>query len=706
MKKIVFAQFPFPQYTLRNSYFNHLRNNLSAGYMLAAASARGELKKVRMEILNQEKLDLGGDAFILNEALFSGADALVLNLHPWNTLRSLYLARQAKKINPDFTVIGTGPEVSFNIYSFLLANGVDILIEGEPEASFCRAVEEIIKVGCRRGKIKYVYYKDTRPAPEKLPSFCEEGLLDAGYYRDIFWIETSSGCPYKCAYCYRWCFTPGGISYYPLEKVKKELILAKKYGKRLIKITDHTLNYSYSRLKDLSRVIRQADPGGQFVFQANLKAELVDKKTAELLDECNIRFIAAGLQSVNARPLKIANRKNETGLFLRGVNYLKQRNISVNPEIILGLPGETSSSICKTVDFLVENDLAHSTEAYILSVYPSTPLWDYAVKNKVKFQKRPPHLILETKTLPFNELRKAIDYAKENKCRIINEAISPSAGSFPLFTNYSNPRHFGNPRAEYKKCGGENIKLQRPFTKIIFGLNGFGRNNLSRINFIKNNIAGSVLVWFLSDDFDKDLPLAVEILKELSEANPYGIWHIAVDMRDAFSPNCFNELKKAVHHKPNCVDYQAVYLKNNHNPEYHMKSVQFYAIIEPALAKNKSSWLEDAKKYSKIILDININPERNYKKQITEAFKLVSDALLFDFLNHTGISFIKEILNFLDATAPREKEILFKNWIIQRQWLIRRQKEFYLEGAEENILLCGSGGMAVNEFDAEKLLRD
>lgn len=718
MKKIAFGLLPFPQYTLKNPFYNHLRNNLSAGYIKSSALHYNLLDKVLLEILDQNNLDLGGDAFILNQILDSKAIALVLNLQPWNTTRSLYLAQKIKKLKPNTLTVGIGPQISKYSAPSLMKGGMGLLISGDPEFSFCCLLKQLAQNTFSPEKVQGIFYKKNNKIIfnplghgylelNNLPSFYMYQFLDINYGGNVFWLETSRGCPYHCAYCYRWCNTSNNPVYYPLKRVKEELILAKLQNKRLVKILDHTLNYSSARLKELSRIIQEIDPQKQLIYQTNMKAELIDKKTAELLDKCNFRFIAVGLQSTNPLALGIVNRKNYLDSFLKGIYCLRQKNISVNVEIILGLPGETYSSICETIDFLVENELNYHTEAYILSIYPSTPLWDYSVKHNITFQKNPPHLMLKTKNLPFEDFKRAINYVIERKCRIINEAISPSSGNLPFFTSYSDGKHFGKELTKYKKISSVEETFKTPFTKIILDLKNFKFNKTSnsQINLMKNHLAQTSVIWFLSPKIEQDFPLIIKILKKLSFPNPYLVWHIALDTQSPFNLNWIERAKKTMYHRANCIDYQAVYLKENYSPEYLLKSLQFYILIPPSMGAN-NKWFQEIKSNTRIIWKLKLNQEDNYKEQIIKTLELNKDGVLLDFSLKSNPRFIGDVLKFLNANAAHGTKILFKNWVIQREWQFHFQKKFHTEGTEENIIWWENNNLWENKFKAHNLSQD
>jgi len=88
-----------------------------------------------LRILDRRIADTGSDRAILEGIAAARPDFLGLTLYVWNAVRSLHLAREAKKLLPSLTVIAGGPEVVPE-RTDLFAAGVDIAVPGEGEGAF------------------------------------------------------------------------------------------------------------------------------------------------------------------------------------------------------------------------------------------------------------------------------------------------------------------------------------------------------------------------------------------------------------------------------------------------------------------------------------------------------------------------------------------------------------------------------------------
>ena len=179
-----------------NSKYVH--SSLAAWYLSAAIKERGYESVVLEGTVNE------GEDAQLERAISSSARIFAFCCYIWNTERVLSLAKRLKETDPAYTVILGGPEVGYRAEECLSQYPyVDYVISGEGEIPLSELVAYLVLGGelpaldgiSHRGCISSPYVMETDP-PDP---YCEE------YFSElrgrIAYLETSRGCPYRCAYC-------------------------------------------------------------------------------------------------------------------------------------------------------------------------------------------------------------------------------------------------------------------------------------------------------------------------------------------------------------------------------------------------------------------------------------------------------------------------------------------------------------------------
>jgi radical SAM superfamily enzyme YgiQ (UPF0313 family) len=145
-----------------------------------------------------------------------------------------------------------------------------------------------------------------------------------------------------------------------------------------------------------------------------LRVDAIKRDDAELLKK-------AGIESASEEVLKRNFKYQDPTLVLKGLDFLKEQNISVQCYFILGLPGETDETFQETVKYIKNLPLTNedTLEFFVATPYPGSLLWENKNKYKIKiietdFSKYDcQHIIFETQSLNTNQLRKMFNIAKE-----------------------------------------------------------------------------------------------------------------------------------------------------------------------------------------------------------------------------------------------------------------------------------------------------
>ena len=219
----------------------------------------------------------------------------------------------------------------------------------------------------------------------KIPSPIQEKTLiyDPG---KLILYSTSRGCLYRCSYCLYHCsdclWNDGfGLRYLPLEVVKRDLETLLKNGVKRIWFTDSIFGVDEKRYcKILDWLIKW---GNDCKFAFETKAEFLTPELISRFAKINIEWIAIGIQSLTCKALKYINRASNTKKIIEKIDEL--RRALKNPEvihldIIFGLPGDSLTGVCKTIDWLYNRFPDVTFYFGMLRVLPGTTMWKQALK--------------------------------------------------------------------------------------------------------------------------------------------------------------------------------------------------------------------------------------------------------------------------------------------------------------------------------------
>jgi len=311
-------------------------------------------------------------------------DVLGLSSYLWNVRLSHAIAKKAKEIKKEMTIVFGGPFFDKNspgqISKFFSDRPqLDLYITDEGEWSFAYLIKLIEQYGNnindipfsewprsfysinpKNNEIKNNQVNETKTINlNDIPSPYLTGLLDSfledGQLSPI--IETSRGCPYTCAFCTRGSRNTkleSNLFEFSIDRVKSEIHYIKdrsrNYSKTLY-IADSNFGI-LERDLEISKIIKEcSDNDGFPVMTYASYAKNVTKRIVEIAK--NLRDVTRAImskQSLNPETLKLIKRKNissETYDELR--KECEINGIDTVCELIYGLPGETYDSFIKGV---------------------------------------------------------------------------------------------------------------------------------------------------------------------------------------------------------------------------------------------------------------------------------------------------------------------------------------------------------------------
>jgi radical SAM superfamily enzyme YgiQ (UPF0313 family) len=246
---------------------------------------------------------------------------------------------------------------------------VDFVVVGEGE----QTLTELLQAGGREpvgiagvifrngsGTVIYNGYREARLELDSLPFPAYEklaGYPDA-YMLPIFNYPTapntscisSRGCPYACSYCDRSVFRRN-FRYNSAEYLYNHLrYLKEKFGIRHINFYDDQFTFNRQRVEAFTAMLIERPLG--MTFNCAVRAEHIDLELLQLMKKAGCWMISLGIETGD-EDLLAQHRQNADLKMLAGkIRLIKQAGIRTKGLLMMGLPGESESSIQKSMDYV------------------------------------------------------------------------------------------------------------------------------------------------------------------------------------------------------------------------------------------------------------------------------------------------------------------------------------------------------------------
>lgn len=348
-----------------------------------------------------------------DEIINESPDMISFSCYIWNISQTLRMIKYIKD-RASCIIVAGGPEAAYNSVELLKAHSyIDYILSGEGEWSFSSLVNKIdaneALSDCEglsfRNDDRIIIneplcHKETPPSP-----YCKE------YFEQlngrIAYIESSRGCPYRCAYC-----LSGRVSslrYFDLSVVKDEIIKLSHSGTRTIKFVDRTFNADENKANEILVFIRdnyKTKISDKVCFHFEISAELLSDETVELLSTMpeGLCQLEIGVQSYNKLTLSSINRKCNTEILDKNIRKLIAfKNIHIHTDLIAGLPNENLTSFKNS--FNRAFDLRpHMLQVGFLKLLHGADMRENPENYPCEYASEPPYEVLSTPVLSHDDL--------------------------------------------------------------------------------------------------------------------------------------------------------------------------------------------------------------------------------------------------------------------------------------------------------------
>jgi hypothetical protein len=185
-------------------------------------------------------------------------------------------------------------------------------------------------------------------------------------------LTMSQGCLHKCAFC----TVPKSVVATSNEVVDQQTEAFGVLDAKLVYLNDKTFgqakNYTY--LENVYQAMLKNNPGFKGFIIQTTGTQLL-KMDKAWLKRSGIKYVELGVETYNNAILKDLHKPHNEAILDKAAQKLREADIALIPNIIVGLPGETAGTYARTLDFIERNsDIISHENIYNLALYEGAEL--------------------------------------------------------------------------------------------------------------------------------------------------------------------------------------------------------------------------------------------------------------------------------------------------------------------------------------------
>ncbi len=370
-----------------------------------------EFSKKNYDAVVKESTINGNTDDFAKKIINENPDVVAFSCYIWNIGKTLEVCRIIKE-NHNCTIVLGGPEVAYRPDDILRKyEFADYVLSGEGEWVFPDFLDNlggdlssVSGLSFREnGEIISVpekVYSDTPPSP-----FSEEFFANLG--GRISYIETSRGCPYRCAFCLSGRCS--SLRFFEIGRVKEDILKLAKSGTQTVKFVDRTFNADYKRANEILLFIKEnygREIPDNVCFHFEIAGDILKESTLHILESmpCGAVQLEIGMQSFNEETLRNINRKTNTEKLVENIKKLVGfGNMHIHIDLIAGLTGEDLESFRNGFNTAYSLK-AHMLQMGFLKLLHGADMRENKEKYPCTFTDTPPYEVTSTPWLSADEI--------------------------------------------------------------------------------------------------------------------------------------------------------------------------------------------------------------------------------------------------------------------------------------------------------------
>jgi len=383
--KVLFINPPY--FNSKYKFIGLVAPPLGIAYMAAVL----EENNIDVEIIDAAALEMRWETLETEIKRISPDLVAITALTP-TIAKALQTAELAKKTCPQTTVVLGGYHPTFNYQEMLAKDYVDIVVMGEGEITLLDLVETLDEGGDLKN-VQGIAYEGgvTPPRPlisdlEELP-FPARHLLPMEHYKILnMKLHTATmisgrGCPMQCSFCASAALHGNRLRMRSPGNVVDEMEhLVNDHNAGMIAFMDDTFTLKPSQVEAICEEIKKRDMDVYWGCTAR-----VDTLSGPLLHKmsdsgCITMFL--GVESADQQQLDRVNKQITIDKIRSAFKLARENDIRTIASVVLGMPGDTRSSIERTIKFAREINPSYAVFS-LATPYPGTKFYQEAVQNNI-----------------------------------------------------------------------------------------------------------------------------------------------------------------------------------------------------------------------------------------------------------------------------------------------------------------------------------
>ncbi|MCC7558809.1 MAG: B12-binding domain-containing radical SAM protein [Methanobacterium sp.] len=383
--KVLFINPPY--FNSKYKFIGLVAPPLGIAYMAAVL----EENNIDVEIIDAAALEMRWETLETEIKRISPDLVAITALTP-TIAKALQTAELAKKTCPQATVVLGGYHPTFNYQEMLAKDYVDIVVMGEGEITLLDLVETLDEGGNLKN-VQGIAYEGgvTPPRPlisdlEELP-FPARHLLPMEHYKILnMKLHTATmisgrGCPMQCSFCASAALHGNRLRMRSPGNVVDEMEhLVNDHNAGMIAFMDDTFTLKPSQVEAICEEIKKRDMDVYWGCTAR-----VDTLSGPLLHKmsdsgCITMFL--GVESADQQQLDRVNKQITIDKIRSAFKLARENDIRTIASVVLGMPGDTRSSIERTIKFAREINPSYAVFS-LATPYPGTKFYQEAVQNNI-----------------------------------------------------------------------------------------------------------------------------------------------------------------------------------------------------------------------------------------------------------------------------------------------------------------------------------
>ncbi len=349
----------------------------------------------------------------INVIISEKPNVVCFSCYIWNIEKTLYICKKLKN-SLNCPIILGGPEVSYRAQNVLQNYPyIDFVLSGEGEESLPKFLNILYSNGdlSLSDGLTYRYDGTILTIQEKIYTGTPLSPYTDEFFDNIkgriCYIETSRGCPYRCAFCLSGLCSP--LRFFDIDTVKENILKLSQSGTKTVKFVDRTFNAKATRANEILSFIisnyKTAIPKG-VCFHFEIAGDILTEETLKILESApkGLFQLEIGMQSFNEDTLQIINRKTNTAKLQKNIKRLVSfGNMHIHIDLIAGLTGEGIDSFENSFNIGFSLN-PHMLQLGFLKLLYGADMRENPQKYPCEYSHKPPYEVISTPWLTAQEI--------------------------------------------------------------------------------------------------------------------------------------------------------------------------------------------------------------------------------------------------------------------------------------------------------------